>query len=111
MEDYDKTLYENKKMKSSHEQARMLLPIIQSVLSGLEQWDHDMLVAALTGIAQRRQVKNGAVMWPLRVAVTGRDITPGGATEIAEILGKEETLARVRNAMKKLEAEHGIIYE
>ncbi|MFO7636014.1 MAG: glutamate--tRNA ligase, partial [Clostridia bacterium] len=53
VEEYDKTLYENKKMKSSHEQARMLLPIIQSVLSGLEQWDHDMLVAALTGIAQR----------------------------------------------------------
>ena len=62
--------------------------------TALENWDHDSIHDALIGLAQKLEVKNGTVMWPARIAVAGKTVTPGGAIEILDILGKEESLRR-----------------
>ena len=71
-------------------------------LEALPRWDNETLLGCLTGAAAEWEVKNALVMWPLRIAAAGRAVTPGGATEICEILGREETLRRVDIALEKL---------
>ena len=83
------------------------LPILQEAREALAQVDdfsNDALYEALCALAERLEVKNGRVLWPVRVAISGTAVTPGGATELAEILGKEETLRRMDQSIQKLQA-------
>ncbi len=80
---------------------RKLLPVFES----LEDYSNDSLYAALTTYVQEKGCKNGYVMWPVRTAVSGKQMTPGGATELMEVLGKEESLRRIRIGIDKLSRE------
>ena len=72
------------------------------VLEAQEDYTNDPLYASLSGFVKEKGYKNGYVMWPLRTTVSGKQMTPAGATEIMEIIGKEETLKRVKAAIEKL---------
>ena len=72
------------------------------VLEGLAKWSQDAIHGALVALAEQLGVKNATLMWPLRIAVAGKAVTPGGAVELCRILGREETLRRVRLGMDKL---------
>ena len=92
-------------MKTNEETS---LEVLKEILPRLEAWDdysNDALFGLLKGFAEEKGYKNGYVMWPLRTAVSGKQMTPAGATEIMEIIGKEETLKRVHAAIEKLEHE------
>ena len=101
--DYDTALYIHKKSKTDEagclEMLRQMLPVFQS----LESWDDESLLGAMTGMAEKCQCKNAKVMWPVRIAIAGKAVTPGGAVEIARILGREETLRRIGLGIEKLE--------
>lgn len=97
---YEKELYLNKKNKiSEFETVRAVLTAAEEILSGLTAFDNDTIFAALTPLAERLGLKTGAVMWCLRIAVSGLAATPGGATEIMEVIGKDETLIRIAHAL------------
>ena len=100
---YELSLYTHKKMKTSPETALPVLREVLPVLEGQEDYRNDALYGALSAFIKEKGYKNGYVLWPLRVAVSGLQNTPGGATEIMEVLGKEESLSRVRSAIRKLE--------
>lgn len=100
--EYDNALYIHKKMKTNLENAKSSLEAALPVLSALEQWDNDSLYAALMDLAAKLEVKNGVILWPVRVAVSGKMSTPGGATEICALLGKEESLRRIQAGIAKL---------
>lgn len=100
--DYDISLYTHKKMKTSPESSLPVLQAAKELIEAMPTVDNDALYEALKGLAERLEVKSGAVLWPVRIAITGTAITPGGATEIAEILGKEETLRRLELSIAKL---------
>jgi len=72
------------------------------VLEGLQTWTNESLYEALVALAAKLEVKNSVVLWPLRVAVSGKASTPGGATELCALLGKEESLARIRTGIELL---------
>ncbi|WP_407384465.1 glutamate--tRNA ligase [Ruminococcus sp.] len=101
--DYDKELFVNKKSKTNLENAPVMLRAVYDALSALENWDHDAIHDALIGLAQKLEVKNGTVMWPARIAVAGKTVTPGGAIEILDILGKDESLRRMKLGLDKLQ--------
>jgi glutamyl/glutaminyl-tRNA synthetase len=73
-----------------------------SILENVESYDNDTLFASLTPLSEKLGLKTGAVMWCIRIAVSGLMATPGGATEIMEVIGKEETIARIKTAIQKL---------
>ena len=73
-------------------------------LSALENWNCDAIKELLISLAEKLEVKNGTVMWPARIAVAGKTVTPGGAVEILDILGKEESLRRMEIGLSKLNA-------
>lgn len=100
--DYTPELYQNKKMKTDADIARKTLAEARAVLEKTEDWCNDSLFAAMKSLAERLGVKNGQILYPLRIALSGKETTPGGATEIAVILGKEETLKRIDDALAKL---------
>ena len=81
-----------------------MLDAVIKELEALHEWTHDALHDALISLAERLEVKNGTVMWPARIAAAGKTVTPGGAIEIFEILGREETLKRLKFGLEKLEA-------
>ena len=105
MPEYDCSMYSHKKMKSTPETSLEVLKEILPVLEAQEDYSNDALYAELSQYVARKGCKNGVVMWPIRTAVSGKQMTPGGATELMEILGKEESLIRIRAAVAKLEAE------
>ena len=72
------------------------------MLEGLQTWTNESLYEALVALAAKLEVKNSIVLWPLRVAVSGKASTPGGATELCALLGKEESLARIRTGIELL---------
>ena len=72
------------------------------IFEGVELWDDEHILSAMTGLAESMEVKNARVMWPVRIAAAGKAVTPGGAVEICRILGKEETLRRLHIAREKL---------
>ena len=82
----------------------MMLQHVIPSLENLETWDHISIHDCLIGLAQQLEVKNGTVMWPTRIAAAGMAVTPGGAIEILQILGKEESLRRLRMGLEKLQA-------
>ena len=100
--DYDIELYRNKKMKTDPEIARNSLIEARGFLESIDSYDHDTIYTGLVDLAQKMGVKNGVLMYPIRVALSGKAFTPGGAIELSCILGKDETLRRIDIALKKL---------
>ena len=95
-------IYTNKKAKTNAELAKDLLPAALSALEGLNDWNNNSIFETLAAKAQELAVKNITLMYPMQVALSGRTVAAGGATAIAEILGKEETLSRIKAAIEKL---------
>ena len=101
--EYDKELFLNKKNKiADFEIVKTILTEALAVLEGTESFDNDTLFAALTPLTEKLGVKMGTLMWCIRIAVSGLTATPGGATEIMEVIGKAESLARINTALAKL---------
>lgn len=101
--DYDKELYLNKKNKiADFDIVRTILSEAKETLLKVDSFDNDTLFAALTPLTEKLGVKTGTLMWCIRIAVSGMMATPGGATEIMEVIGKEESLARIDAAFAKL---------
>ena len=100
--DYSTELYVHKKMKTNLENSLEALQQVLPVLEQLEPWTYDSIHDALIGLAERLELKNGRIMWPVRTALSGKAVTPGGAVELCQILGKDETLRRIRTGMEKL---------
>jgi glutamyl-tRNA synthetase len=103
--EYDIAMYTHKKMKTTPETSLPVLKEVLPTLEALEDYSNDAIYAAVKQFISDHEYKNGYVLWPLRTAVSGKQMTPGGATEIMEILGKEESIRRVKKAIEKLEAE------
>ncbi len=101
---YDLELYTSKKMKTNPTTALEALKKILPVLESLTAFDHDTVHDALFKLIETEGVKNGYMLWPLRVAVSGKMLTPGGGVELAVILGKDETIARIKKGIELLEA-------
>ncbi len=100
--DYDIDLYTHKKMKSDPASSLAVLTQVLPLLREQEDYSNDALYALLSGFATENGYKNGTVLWPIRTALSGKPTTPGGATQIMEILGREESLARIEKAIEKL---------
>ncbi len=100
--DYDISLYVHKKMKTDTSNSLESLKGALPVLENLTSWANDEIYSALTELAAKLGIKNSQMLWPIRTALSGKDVTPGGATELAEILGKEESLRRITAGIKKL---------
>jgi len=107
MPDYSLELYAHKKMKTTPENSLPILLEAREALEQVEEFTNDALYAALCALAEKLEVKNGRVLWPVRVAISGTAVTPGGATELAEILGRQETLSRMDASIEKLRRELG----
>ena len=101
--EYDISLYTHKKMKTDPEKSLTLLREVQPVLEAQEDYSNDALFAALQSFGKERGYKTGFVMWPIRTALSGQMTTPGGATELMAVLGREESLARIDAAIRKLQ--------
>ena len=102
MPDYDTAIFFNKKQKSDESVAREVLPLLIPVLEGISDWTeqniHDIVLAKI----QEWGRKNGSVLWPMRISISGQESTPGGAFEIAYLLGRDETLKRMKTSLEKL---------
>ncbi len=102
--DYDTELFANKKNKVTIESAAPILEKALSALASCDTFANDALYETLLKVAEELAVKSGAVMWCVRIAVAGMPVTPGGTTEIMAVLGKEESLSRIKIAIAKLTA-------
>ena len=100
--DYEKELFVNKKSKTNLENSPIMLKHAIEELNQLNEWSYESIHDSLVNLAERLQVKNGTTMWPVRIAASGMTVTPGGAVEILELLGKEESLRRLDIGLKKL---------
>ncbi len=101
--EYDVSMYTHKKMKTDAAGSLAVLRDARALLEKQEDWSNDALFALLKGYADEKGFKTGYVMWPIRTAVSGKQMTPAGATEILEILGPDESLARIDAGIRKLE--------
>ena len=100
--DYDTALYVHKKSKTDEAGSLETLGKMLPVFEAIEDWNDESILAAMTGMAEECGCKNAKIMWPVRIAVAGKAVTPGGAVEICRILGKDETLRRIRVGIEKL---------
>ena len=100
--DYDTALYVHKKSKTDEAGSLETLGKMLPVFEAIEDWNDESILAAMTGMAEACGCKNAKIMWPVRIAVAGKAVTPGGAVEICRILGKDETLRRIRVGIEKL---------
>lgn len=101
--DYDISMYTHKKMKTNTENSLEILKELLPILEKHDDYSIDSLHDLIMNYISEKGIKNGQGLWPLRTAVSGKQMTPGGAFEIMEILGKEESLARIRVGIEKLE--------
>lgn len=101
--EYDTAMYCHKKMKTNEETSLEVLKEVLPILEAQDDYSNDALYATLKKYIEEKDYKNGYVMWPVRTAVSGKQNTPGGATEIMEVLGKEESLCRIRKGIELLE--------
>lgn len=101
--EYDVAMYTHKKMKTNAETSLEVLTEVLPLLEAQEDYSNDALYQLLSSYVEKKGCKNGYVMWPIRTAVSGKQMTPGGATELMEILGKEESLARIKKGIEKLQ--------
>ena len=102
--EYDVAMYTHKKMKTTAETSLVVLKDLLPILEAQEDYSNDGLYQTLVKYVEEKGCKNGYVMWPIRTAVSGKQMTPAGATEIMEVLGKEESLARIRKGIELLQA-------
>lgn len=100
--DYDINLFVHKKMKTDLVNSTANLKNAYQVLEVLNEWHSENIDSALKGLVEKLEVKNGQVLWPVRTALSGKQFTPGGAIEIADVLGKDESLRRLRVGIDKL---------
>ena len=101
---YDLALFENQKQKSSIELAKDILPKIKQTLSGISEWSNANLFTALVELSAKLEIKKQALLWVTRIAITGKESTAGGATEVADILGKDKTIERIEYSLNLLNA-------
>ena len=101
--EYDTAMYAHKKMKTTQESSLEVLSEVLPLLEEQEDYSNDALYATLLSYVEKKGCKNGYGMWPIRTAVSGRQMTPAGAPEIMEIIGKEESLARIRTGLRMLQ--------
>ena len=100
--EYGVDLFTNKKSKTNSEVSLEMLQQVCPVLEALPDWSQDAIHGALVGLAEKLSVKNATLMWPVRIAAAGKAVTPGGAVEICRILGRDETLRRLKLGLEKL---------
>ena len=100
--EYDVSMYTHKKMKTTAETSLAVLKEVLPLLKAQEDYNNDALYAMLSAYVAEKGYKNGYVMWPIRTATSGKQMTPCGATEIMEVIGKEESIARIEKAIDKL---------
>ena len=100
--EYETSMYVHKKMKTNEETSLQILREVQPLLEAQEDFSNDALFEMLSAYAKEHGYKVGYVMWPIRTALSGKQMTPAGATEILEVLGKEESLVRIQAAIDKL---------
>ena len=100
--EYETSMYAHKKMKTNEETSLQVLSEVQPLLEAQEDFSNDALFEMLSAYAKEHGYKVGYVMWPIRTALSGKQMTPAGATEILEVLGKEESLVRIQAAIAKL---------
>ena len=100
--EYETSMYVHKKMKTNEESSLQVLREVQPLLEAQEDFSNDALFEMLSAYAKEHGYKVGYVMWPIRTALSGKQMTPAGATEILEVLGKEESLVRIQAAIDKL---------
>lgn len=100
--EYDTAMYTHKKMKTDSASSLEVLEEVLPLFEAQEDYSNDALYATLQGYVQKKGVKNGWALWPVRTAVSGKQTTPAGATEIMEILGKEESVARIKKGIELL---------
>jgi glutamyl-tRNA synthetase len=100
--EYSAEMYIHKKMKTTYQNSLESLEKALPILEGLNDWTFESIQNSMMNLVKEMGVKNGVVLWPLRTAVSGKQFTPGGAFEIADILGKEETLSRIKVGIEKL---------
>ena len=101
--EYDTQMYCHKKMKTTEETSLNLLKEVLPLLEAQDDYSNDALFEALVAFGKEHGYKTGYIMWPIRTALSGKQTTPAGATEILEILGKEESIIRIHAAIEKLE--------
>ncbi|MBO5714097.1 MAG: glutamate--tRNA ligase [Clostridia bacterium] len=102
--DYELALFENQKQKASIDLAKTILPQIKDTLQGVADWNNSNLFSVLVDLSAKLEIKKQALLWIARIAITGFESTAGGATEIADILGKQETIRRIEFSIAKLNA-------
>ena len=102
--EYDVAMYTHKKMKTNGETSLAVLKEVLPLVEAQEDFSNDALYGMLSKYVEEKGFKNGYVMWPIRTAVSGKQMTPGGATELMEVLGKEESIARIKKGIAMLEA-------
>ncbi|MBQ9737357.1 MAG: glutamate--tRNA ligase [Clostridia bacterium] len=100
--EYDNELYTHKKMKTNPENSLEALTAALPVLEAINDWTKENIHDELIALVERLELKNGRILWPIRVAVSGKAFTPGGGVELAFILGKEETIARINKGIEQL---------
>ena len=101
--EYDVELFTNKKSKTNPEVAKAVLEMVIPMLEALPDWTEETLHEKLLGLAEAQGMKNGTLLWPVRIAMAGTMVTPGGAIEIGTLLGREETLRRMKLGLAKLQ--------
>ena len=101
--DYDISLYQNKKWKVTPEKSLKVLQDLLPILQTQEDWSNDALYEVLRDYSAAEGIKAGFTIWPVRIAVSGKSVTPAGATEIMDVLGKEESVARIEEGIRKLQ--------
>ena len=101
--DYSLELFANPKMKTTIEGTKPILKAIGEVLSGIEIWEKDVIQQQISDLIKSLELKNGQLLWPLRIALSGKSFTPGGGVEICIMLGKEESVNRINQAIEKIE--------
>jgi glutamyl-tRNA synthetase len=100
--EYDNEMYCHKKMKTNLENSLQSLKEVLPVMQELDDWTIEGIHDALFGLIEKLGVKNGIILWPLRVALSGKQSTPGGGVEIAYIIGKKDTIDRIKKGIEKL---------
>lgn len=100
--EYDTELFVNKKNKTTIELCAQILEYAIPMLESISDWNNDVLFEKLKALAEEKEIKAGAVMWAVRIAVSGLSVTPGGATELMEILGKEESVNRIKTSLERI---------
>ena len=101
-EEFDLALFTNKKSKTNSEVSASVLDMVIPALEALPSWDEESLHSCLIGMAEANGMKNGTLLWPVRIGMADKAVTPGGAIEIAVLLGREESLRRLNKSRERL---------